>query len=455
MTSSGSWVDSTNVALFTDLYELTMMQAYVEQGFDGEATFSLFVRKLPDRRNYLLAAGLDDVLDYFEMVRFDRAAIDHLASLGQFNDGFLRWLAHFRFTGDVRAVPEGTPVFANEPILEVTAPIAQAQLAETFVMNQVHLQTVLASKGARMVTAAQGRAVVDFGPRRMHGTDAALKAARAFHIAGLTASSNVLASKVYGTPATGTMAHSFIQAWDREVDAFRAFVALYPNTVLLVDTYDTLAGVQKVIDLAHELGDDFKVRAVRLDSGDLGRLARESRAMLDGAGLGQMQIFASGSLDEDAIAALIADGAPIDGFGVGTRMGVSEDAPSLDIAYKLSAYGGQGRLKLSTGKPVLPGHKQVFRREEAGRFAGDTIGRADEDVAGTPLLQPVMRGGQRLPAGRVALDDIRAYCKEQLARLPDRVQALTPADPPYPVEVSAALRSYQDEIRRRVEAAPA
>jgi len=455
MTSSRPWVDDGNVALFTDLYELTMMQAYVEQGFDEAATFSLFVRKLPARRNYLVAAGLDDVLRYFETVRFDRAAIDHLATLGQFNDRFLRRLEDFRFTGDVRAVREGTPVFANEPILEVTAPIAEAQLAETFVMNQVHLQTVLASKGARMVRAAEGRAVVDFGPRRMHGTDAALKAARAFHIAGLTASSNVLASRIYGTPATGTMAHSFIQAWEREADAFRAFVALYPNTVLLVDTYDTLAGVRKVIDLARELGDDFKVRAVRLDSGDLAGLAHESRALLDQAGLDSVQIFASGSLDEDAIAAMLADGAPIDGFGVGTKMGVSEDAPSLDIAYKLSAYGGQGRLKLSTGKPVLPGHKQVWRSEQGGRFDGDVIGRAEEDRPGMPLLEPVMRGGERLPGGHVALDDVRAYCREQIGRLPDAVQALAPADPPYPVRVSDALRTYQSEVRRRVESVPA
>jgi nicotinate phosphoribosyltransferase len=450
MTGVSPWVDDDSVALFTDLYELTMMQAYVEEGMEAEATFSLFVRRLPQRRNYLLAAGLDDALRYLERVRFTKDSLDHLASLGQFTDKFLKWLQDFRFTGHVDAVPEGTPVFANEPILEVTAPIAQAQLAETFIMNQVHLQTVLASKAARVVEAARGRTVVDFGPRRMHGVDAALKAARAFHIAGLDSSSNVLASRIYGTLATGTMAHSYVQAWDNEADAFRAFARLYPNTVLLVDTYDTLAGVRKVIEYARELGDEFRVRAVRLDSGDLGELAKRSREMLDEAGLESVQIFASSSLDEYVIADLLADGAPIDGFGVGTRMGVSQDEPYLDIAYKLSGYAGRGRLKLSTGKPVLPGRKQVFRKIENGRFAGDIIGRAGEDLPGTPLLEPVMQGGVRLPAGLVALDDSRGHAEEQIGRLPEAVRELGPADPPYPVEVSRALRAFQEEVREDV-----
>jgi nicotinate phosphoribosyltransferase len=452
MTGVSPWVNDDTVALFTDLYELTMMQAYVEAGMDEEATFSLFVRRLPQRRNYLLAAGLDDALRYLERVRFTKDSLDHLASLGQFTDKFLKWLEDFRFAGHVDAVPEGTPVFANEPILEVTGPIAQAQLAETFIMNQVHLQTVLASKAARVVEAAQDRAVVDFGPRRMHGTDAALKAARAFHVAGLASSSNVLASRIYGTLATGTMAHSYVQAWDNEADAFRAFARLYPNTVLLVDTYDTLAGVRKVIQFARELGDDFRVRAVRLDSGDLAELSKTSRAMLDEAGLESVQIFVSSSLDEYVIADLLADGAPIDGFGVGTRMGVSQDEPYLDIAYKLCGYAGRGRLKLSSGKPVLPGRKQVFRTMENGRFAGDTIARAGEDLPGAPLLQPVMREGERLPAGSVTLDDIRDHAEAQIALLPDGVRGLAPADPPYPVEVSRALRDFQDAVREDVAA---
>jgi len=444
-----------NLALFTDLYELTMLQAYVEQGMHAPATFSLFVRRLPERRNYLLACGLDDVLRYLEELRFSAESLDYLRSLGQFDDRFLGWLERFRFSGEVDAVAEGTPVFADEPILEITAPLPEAQLLETYVMNQVHLQTVLASKASRVVQAADGRTVVDFGPRRMHGIDAAVKAARAFHIAGVAATSNVLAGQIYGVPVTGTMAHSYVQAAEDEMAAFRNFTRLYPETVLLVDTYDTLDGVRKVVALAKELGDAFKVRAVRLDSGDLAELAKGARAILDGAGLERVAIFASGSLDEDRIAEIVAQGAPITGFGVGTKMGVSEDAPSLDIAYKLCDYAGRGRLKLSTGKPILPGRKQVFRREAGGEAIGDVIARADERIDGRPLLEPVMRGGERLPTGRVALDEARGRAAGELARLPGRVRAIAPADPPYPVEVSAALRAYQDEVAEQVaHAAP-
>jgi len=442
--------EAANLALFTDLYELTMLRAYVEQGMDAPATFSLFVRRLPERRNYLLACGLDDVLRYLEQLTFTPDDLDYLASLGQFSDRFLAWLENFRFSGDVFAVPEGTPVFANEPILEITAPIAQAQLIETYVMNQVHLQTVLASKAARVVGAAEGRAVVDFGPRRMHGIDAAVKAARAFHIAGVAATSNVLAGRLYGVPVTGTMAHSYVQAAEDEMAAFRHFTRLYPETVLLVDTYDTLAGVRHVVDLARELGDDFKVKAVRLDSGDLVDLSFKTRAILDEAGLERVAIFASGSLDEHRIAEIVAAGAPITGFGVGTKMGVSDDAPGLDIAYKLCAYAGRGRLKLSTGKPILPGRKQVFRIEEDGIAARDVITRGDESAAGRPLLEPVMRAGERLDAGRVEIDRARKHAREQIARLPERVRALTPAHPRYPVTVSEALQAYQDEVERQV-----
>jgi nicotinate phosphoribosyltransferase len=450
MAATKLWVDYADLGLFTDLYELTMLQAYVERGMHGTATFSLFVRRLPERRNYLLACGLDDVLSYLESLRFKRESLDYLASLGGFTEGFLRWLGEFRFTGDVDAVPEGTPVFENEPTLEVTAPIAQAQLVETFVMNQVHLQTVLASKAARVVTAAQGRRVVDFGPRRMHGIDAALKAARAFHIAGVAATSNTLAGQIYGVPVAGTMAHSFIQAAKNEMEAFRDFTALYPETILLVDTYDTLQGVRHVIALARELGDAFKVRAVRLDSGDLVDLAAKARAMLDEAGLHHVEIFASGSLDEDAIAEIVAQGAPITGFGVGTAMGVSQDAPGLDIAYKLCAYGGRGRLKLSTGKPVLPGRKQVFRVEENGRAVRDVIARAEETLPGRPLLRPAMRGGRRLAEGTIDLNAAREHAQDEIARLPEHIRAIRPAQPRYRVEISEALRAYQDEVTREV-----
>lgn len=437
---------NNGLALFTDLYELTMLQAYVEEGMTEQAVFTLFVRRLPARRNFLLACGVDSVLDYVETICFSKEDLTYLASLGLFSDRFLGWLRDFHFTGEVYAVPEGTPVFSNEPILEVVAPMPEAQLIETFVMNQIHVQTVQASKAQRVVTAAKGRPVVDFGARRMHGIDAALKAARAFWIAGVASTSNVLAGKLYGMPVAGTMAHSYIQAHENERAAFRAFAKVFPETVLLVDTYDTLAGVQKVIDLAKDLGEDFKVKAVRLDSGDLLELSRRARRLLDDAGLRDVEIFVSGGLDEDAIAALVSAGAPIDGFGVGTSMGVSSDAPDLDIAYKLSEYAGKGRLKLSTGKPILPGRKQVFRIEKEGQDVRDVIACSNEDPVGRPLLVPMMREGKRLPAGTVDLTAARQYAQEQIGRLPERVRAITPADPPYPVEVSQTLADLQQRI---------
>lgn len=434
------------LALFTDLYELTMLNAYYEEGMMADAVFTLFVRRLPVRRNFLLACGVDTVLDYLETIRFSEEDLAYLDSLRQFSGRFLNWLRDFRFTGEVFAVPEGTPVFANEPIIEIVAPLPQAQIVETFIMNQIHVQTVLASKAQRVVAAAEGRPVIDFGPRRMHGIDAALKAARAFWIGGVAATSNVLAGKLYGVPVAGTMAHSYIQSHENEATAFRAFAQLYPETVLLVDTYDTLAGVQKVIDLARALGDDFKVKAVRLDSGELLDLSRRARRLLDDAGLRDVEIFASGGLDEDAIAALVSAGAPIDGFGVGTSMGVSSDAPDLDIAYKLSEYAGKGRLKLSTGKPILPGRKQVFRIVEGEHDVRDVIACDDEVPVGRPLLVPMMRNGKRLPERRVDLTTARQYAQEQISRLPERVRAITPADSPYPVEVSRTLAHRQQQI---------
>lgn len=443
---------ANNLALFTDLYELAMAQAYFEEGMTDDAVFSLFVRRLPPRRNFLLACGLDTVLDYLENLHFDEDDLAYLASLGKFSDRFLDCLRDFRFNGAVYAVPEGTPVFANEPILEIVAPLMEAQLVETFIMNQIHVQTVLCSKAQRVVMAAEGRPVIDFGSRRMHGIDAALKASRAFYIGGVAATSNVLAGKVYQVPVAGTMAHSYIQAHDDEREAFRAFARLYPETVLLVDTYDTIEGVRRVIELANTLGEEFKVRAVRLDSGDLLVLSKEARCLLDQAGLGKVEIFASGGLDEDSIAHLVSMDAPIDGFGVGTSMGVSKDAPDLDIAYKLCEYEGKGRLKLSLGKPILPGRKQIFRVSMNGRYMRDVVARADENLAGQPLLETVMRNGERLVTGRVGLESARAHASQQTNRLPDHVNGITSAEPPYPVEVSPELSRYQKEIEDSVRA---
>ncbi len=445
------WVDDGNAALLVDQYELTMLQAYWREEMFGEAVFSLFSRRLPRPRNYLLACGLEDALHYLERLHFDQEALDYLSTLPELSGEFLDWLGDLRFTGDVYAVPEGTPVFANEPLIEIEAPLPEGQVVETFLMNQLNTQTLVASKASRVVTAANGRSVVDFGLRRAHGADAGLKGARAYHIAGLDGTSNVLAGKIWGVPVTGTMAHSYIQAHDDEIEAFRAFLELYPETVLVVDTYDSLSAVAKIVRLARELGDDFKLRAIRLDSGDLAELAREARRMLDEGGLGAVRIFASGGLDEYQVAGLVAEGAPIDGFGVGTALAVSQDAPALDFAYKLTAYDGVGRIKVAPGKPVLPGRKQVYRVEDGHYARHDIVALADERIDGRPLLRKVMEGGKRLEAGREPLDAARRRARAEIDRLLPGIRALEPADPPYPVHVSDRLQRWQQELIDEIE----
>jgi nicotinate phosphoribosyltransferase len=441
--------DPFRSALFTDLYELAMAQAYDAEGMEAAATFELFFREMPAKRNYFLAAGLDDVLAYLEQLHFTEDDLDYLRGQGLFSDPFLNRLQGLRFTGEVHGVAEGTLVFPNEPLVQIVAPLLEAQLIETLVLNQVHFQTVAATKAARVVGAAAGRAVVDFGSRRAHGADAALKVARTSYLAGAAGTSLVLAGKRYGIPIFGTMAHSYIQAHDDEAQAFAAFVRRYPETTVLVDTYDTLEGVRKVIELSLKLGDRFRVHAVRLDSGDIGGLARQTRRMLDEAGLGRIQIFVSSEMDEYRIAELVAGGAPIDGFGVGTRMAVSDDVPHLDMAYKLVEYAGKGRMKFSARKVTYPGRKQVFRLAEEGRIARDIIGRYDEDLPGQPLLQPVMRGSVRLAAGRVGLEEARRLARREQERLPDRLGRLELAESPYLVEVSSALTRDLDAWRRR------
>lgn len=447
------WVDDALAPLFTDLYELTMLRSYLEHGRTETAVFDLFVRDLPESRNYLIAAGLDSVLCYLERLRFTDEARAYLRSLDAFPDAFVERLADFRFTGDVYAVPEGTPVFPVAPILQVVAPLPEAQLVETFLINQVQLQTLMASKAHRVVTAAEGRPVAEFGSRRAHGTDAGLKGARAGYLAGLAGTSNVAAGFAFGIPVLGTMAHSFVQSYDDEAAAFADFAETFPETTLLVDTYDTLAGIDHVIRLAEELGDDFRVRAVRLDSGDLAALARAARERLDAAGLGDVQIVASGGLDEWKIRGLVAAGAPINTFGVGTALVVSADAPSLEIVYKLAAYAGEGRMKLSSGKSTLPGRKQVYRVVEGGRAVRDVIALDGEAIPdGTPLLQPAMRGGERTEAGRVPLAEARRYARDAFAQLPPEVQALDPIAEPYPVRISPMLAAERDRVEARLRA---
>lgn len=433
----------TGPALFADLYELTMMQAYLREGMTATAVFSLHVRRLPPSRNYLIACGLEAVFEFLESFRLSADDIAYLATLKQFTPEFLEWLRGFRFTGDVFAVAEGTPVFGGEPLVEIVAPIAEGQYFETFIMNQIHLQTLLASKASRVVAAAKGRRVIDFGARRMHGIDAANMAARAFYIAGVDATSNLAAGQAHGIPVAGTMAHSYVQAHETETEAFRAFAAIYPGTVLLIDTYDTIAGAKRVGDLAK--GEGFRVSAVRLDSGDLGGLARAVRSLLDEAGLQAVEIIASGGLDETEIERLVGSGAPIDCFGVGTDMGVSADCPALDIAYKLTAYNGKGRLKLSTGKPILPGQKQVFRRDGDG----DEIARMGEARPGRPLLQCVMKSGRRTSSPE-SLAAMRERAREALGRLPPQLMSLTPAALAYPVGVSPALKEFDRAVRDRI-----
>lgn len=425
--------------LFVDLYQLSMLQAWLAEGEPGEASFSLFVRRLPAQRRYLVACGTEEATDELLALRFDQASLAWLESLKRFDQALLDFLARFRFTGDVDAVPEGTPVFGEEPLLEVTAPVLEAQLVETLLLNRVHFATLAASKAARVVQAAQGRPVVEFGMRRIHGADAALAMARAAWIAGASATSNTDAGRTLGIPVSGTMAHSFVQAHDAELDAFRSFARTWPEGILLVDTYDTRRGIARVVQLARAWKNDFRIRAVRLDSGDLLAEARHARRVLDEAGLEQVEIFASGGLDEAEIDRLVRAGAPIDGFGVGTAMGVSADAPALDAAYKLVEYDGVPRRKRSAGKVLLPGRKQIFRRFRDGMIAEDVLAARGEALEGEPLLVPVVRGGRRVRPAE-SLEQIRQRCLQERARLPASLLSLEPG-PGLPVRVSPYLTS--------------
>ncbi len=435
------------LGLFTDLYELTMLQAYWAEGMHGSAVFSLFFRNPPAYRNFVLACGQEHAARLATRVHFPRRQLDRLETIGLFREPFLRWLEGFRFSGEILAMPEGTPVFPHEPILEVHAPVAEAQVLETVLMNLITTETVLASKAARITLAADGRPVMDFGMRRMHGTDAALRGVRAYSVGGIRATSNVLGSLRYGLPPSGTMAHSFIQAHHDELEAFRTYGQLYPGTTLLVDTYDTLAAVRKVIRLVREEG--LQIGAIRLDSGDLGALARHARDLLDAAGLEHIQIVASGGLDEWTIRDLLVGGAPIDRFGVGTEMGTSVDAPSLDLAYKLTEYDGEPRLKNAPGKQLHPGPKQVWRFSDGnGRYSHDEITCRGEHRDGTPLLTPIIRDGAPLaePPGITSGRD-RAWAA--IARFPELMRELEPAPTPYPVQFSEALqRLRRDTIAK-------
>ena len=365
----------------------------------------------------------------------------------------LKSLESFRFTGDVHAVPEGRVVFPHEPLVQVVAPLPQAQLVETYVLNQMHIQSLAATKASRIARAAGGRAVADFGSRRAHGADAALKIARAAYMAGIAGTSNVLASRLYDIPCLGTMAHSYVQAYDDELEAFEAFARNYPGTTLLVDTYDTLRGVERVIELSRRQGPSFQVGAIRLDSGPLHELIPRARALLDEAGLTQVKIIASGGLDEYSVRDLIEAGVPVDGFGIGTELVVSGDAPHVDLSYKLVEYRSVPRMKLSVDKVSLPGRKQVFRRTEGGRMAGDVLAEYREALPGEPLLEPVMREGRRTAAGRGSLEAARKRCAGDLDALPARLHGLEalPPEDAYTISVSAVLERARAELSGRLK----
>jgi len=448
-----------DAALFADLYELTMAASYLREGMRGPATFSLFARNLPRGRSFLVAAGLEDVLNFLRDFRFSDDARSYLGSLDLFEASFLEFLRGLRFTGLVRAVPEGTVVFQDEPLLEITAPIIEAQLVETAVLNLVHSQTLLASKAARCVLAARGRPVSEFGLRRTHGIDAGMKAARCAFIAGVSTTSNVLAGLHYGIPLTGTMAHSYVSAFPHEIDAFRAFARAFPaQTILLLDTYDTVAAARKAVVVAKEMETrGQRLAGVRLDSGDLVGLSRQVRRLLDEAGLAYVKIVVSGGLDETSIGECLARGAPIDAFGVGTRMDVSADQPYLDMAYKLVEYDGRPVLKSSAGKETWPAPKQVYRRLRSGEgFAGDVVALHEEPAPpGTVeiLLRSVMERG-RLLAPHPALTAIRDYGAAQIASLPEDLRELRPGGT-YPVSFSERLVSLQRSLEAQVRAVTA
>jgi nicotinate phosphoribosyltransferase len=441
-------------ALLTDLYQLSMLEVYHDRGMTGTAVFELFVRKLPEGRNFLVAAGLEQALDFLENLRFTDDELAWLADSGHFNRSFVDNLADLRFTGDVDAMAEGTPFFADEPILRVVAPLPQAQLVETRLMNLLHLQTLIASKAVRCVLAAHGKLLVDFGLRRAHGEEAGLLSTRASYLAGFDGSANVLAGRLWGLPLFGTMAHSYIQAHDSEIEAFEHFARSRPHAnTMLIDSYDTEAAAEQLPALAARLAaDGINIQAVRLDSGNLADHARRVRAILDAGGLTGVTIFASGNLDEFRLRDLVAVGAPIDGFGVGTRMNTSADHPYLDCAYKLQEYAGRPRRKRSEGKATWPGRKQVYRRLDGdGLIASDLLTTMDDEQPGEPLLQPVMHAGRRL-APSPPLAQVRDRCAAELARLPALLRSLEAA-PHYPVVVSDALRQLARSVDARQEAA--
>ncbi|MCW4006430.1 MAG: nicotinate phosphoribosyltransferase [Candidatus Bathyarchaeota archaeon] len=444
-----------HMVLFTDLYELTMCASYFDNGQFEPATFDLFVRRLPPHRNFFLFAGLEQVLQYLEGIHFTEEHLTYLRKQG-FGEAFLEYLRDFKFTGEVWAVPEGTVVFPNEPLIRVTAPIIEAQLIETFLLNTVNLQTMIATKAAHIVQAANGKTVVEFGLRREHGIDAGMKVARSSYLAGASGTSNVLAGLAYGIPIFGTMAHSFVMSYEKEIDAFRAFAKTFPGkSTLLIDTYDDLAGAQKAVTVAKELeASGHKLGGVRLDSGDLALISKKVRSMLDENGLEYVKVFASGDLDEYKLTKLQEENAQIDAFGVGTKLGTSADYPYIDVIYKLAeTIGADGVaspiMKLSEGKITLPAKKQVYRFcDSNGCYEKDYIALDSEEMGGEPLLRRVMQDG-KICYALPSLDQIRTAAAENIQKLPAKHKKLANATP-YPVELTHALTELIQDLEQKL-----
>lgn len=444
------FVDKANMSLFTDLYELTMCASYLDNSKNEPATFDLFIRRLPPNRSYFVFAGLEQVLLFLKNIKFNEKQMKYLSTL-RLKQDFLDYLQNFRFTGDVWSVPEGTIVFPDEPLIRVTAPMIEAQIIETFILNTVNLQTMVATKAARVVSAAKGRSIVEFGLRRTQGTDAGMKAARCSYLAGCTGTSNVLAGMKYDIPVFGTMAHSYVMSFDKEIDSFRAFAKTFPETsTFLIDTYDDLRGAENAAIVAKELeSKGCKLNAIRLDSGDLFALSVKVRQILDKHGLRYVKIFASGDLDEFIVERLVNKGAKIDAFGVGTRMSTSYDKPYVDVVYKLSGRTESAAffpvMKLSDGKITLPGKKQIFRqRDDEGKYVKDLVGLETESVTGEPLLVKVVENG-KITYDMPTLNEIRKAASKNLSDLPDEYKRLDNA-PRYPVELSVELQKIKNQL---------
>jgi nicotinate phosphoribosyltransferase len=435
--------------LFTDLYELTMAASYFAHEVFDTATFSLFIRDVYATRNYFVAAGLEQVLDELAAFQFSDPDIKYLQSTGRFSEHFLDYLRQLRFTGDIYAIPEGTVFFANEPVMEVTAPIVEAQLIETFVLNTIGFQTMIASKAARCFHAADGRPLIDFSLRRTQGQDAGIKVARSTFIAGFAATSNVLAGKIYGIPISGTMAHSYVSAFDNELDAFFAYADTFPDhSIFLIDTYDSVEGARHAAVVAKEMQKKgHTLIGVRLDSGDMAGLSREVRKIFDDAGLLDVKIFASSGFDEFKIAKVISEGALIDAFGVGTKVGVSADAPFVDVVYKMVRFKGRNVRKLSPGKVTLAGEKQVFRKsDQNGRYSEDIIGQRDEAIAeGKPLLEKVMENGKLLRL-HPQLHVLQERFKKNFSALENEYKSIQDHKA-YPVKLSTLLQNLQKQSK--------